>query len=342
VHSGRTEATLVARPRGRLEETLSALQQGDLTAARAAFAAYDQEWNGIEVYVNFRSRELYGEIESDYEADIERALEQPAPDLGQLIAQLQAMLAKYDEAIVLSDTGPPISPVFDDVARIRIARAPLRTVPDALKAADVARARALFGEFQARWPEVRPLFDQRSADTSREVDAALGDVDRALMAPSTDPTEAAGRVNYLLDRFNFGLNLVNAAARNADLARTGFSAQDVTQAAELGALGADLDASLSRWTSRDYQGAGDLARRAGQRFERVLPALQAKGNAEMPVRRSLDAYTPLTDGPGDPASVRSANRAAIESAAIAQQALVGQFWTDPAFQSAYQQAVQNL
>ena len=120
-----------------------------------------------------------------------RGLLQAAPDPGQLIAQLQAMLAKYDEAIVLSDTGPPISPLFDDVARIRIARAPLRTVPDALKAGDLGRARAGFGEFQARWPEVRPLFDQRSADASREVDAALGDADRVLMAPSVDPTEAA-------------------------------------------------------------------------------------------------------------------------------------------------------
>jgi high-affinity iron transporter len=78
--SGRKEVQLVAAPRRRLEETMSALQAGNVGGARAAMDAFDSEWNGIEVYVNFRSRALYGEIESHYQADIVDALSAPQVD----------------------------------------------------------------------------------------------------------------------------------------------------------------------------------------------------------------------------------------------------------------------
>src|SRR5438477_11185518 len=126
--SGRKEVTLVAGPRRRLEETFTALQQGDIAAARAAFEAYNGDWNGVEVYVNYRSRALYGEIETHYEADIAEALGKANPDTTQIIPMLQTMVSKYDEAIRLSDSGPALSPLFDDVALIRTVRAPLRHV----------------------------------------------------------------------------------------------------------------------------------------------------------------------------------------------------------------------
>ena len=116
------------------------MQNNDLTAARSAMEAYNAEWNGIEVYVNFRSRDLYSEIESHYEADVDSALKAPDADRAQVLALVQAMIGKYDEAIRLSDTGEPLSPMFDDLAIMRTARAPLRTVSPALQAGDTAKA----------------------------------------------------------------------------------------------------------------------------------------------------------------------------------------------------------
>ncbi|HEX8969719.1 MAG TPA: FTR1 family protein, partial [Chloroflexota bacterium] len=83
--SNRPEATLVAGPRRRLEDLATALQRQDVGSARAALDAYDAEWNGIEVYVNVRSRALYGEIESHYQADITSALQQPQPDTARIL-----------------------------------------------------------------------------------------------------------------------------------------------------------------------------------------------------------------------------------------------------------------
>src|SRR5205823_2965892 len=136
-----------------------ALQQGDIAAARAAFEAYNGDWNGVEVYVNYRSRALYGEIEAHYEADIADALGKASPDPAQIIPMLQTMVAQYDEAIKLSDTGPALTTLFDDVAVVRTVRAPLRGVSPALKAGDVAKAKSGFAAFKSRWTEAQPLIE---------------------------------------------------------------------------------------------------------------------------------------------------------------------------------------
>ena len=56
--------------------------------ARAAFEAYDIGWNGIETYINIRSRELYTEIEVHYQAGITKGLNAPTPDAAALLARL--------------------------------------------------------------------------------------------------------------------------------------------------------------------------------------------------------------------------------------------------------------
>src|SRR5262249_18810435 len=151
-----------------------------------AMQAYDSEWNGVEVYVNFRSRALYGEIESHYQADITSALEDPQADPKQILPMVEAMVGQYDEAIKLSDTGAPLSPRLDDLATLRIARAPLRDVSPALKAGDSARASARFAEFKSRWPTAQPLLAARSADVAQEINAAIEAADRSLNATTAD------------------------------------------------------------------------------------------------------------------------------------------------------------
>jgi hypothetical protein len=332
--------TQVVGPRRRLEELHAALQRRDIPAARSALEAYNGEWNGIEVYVNFRSRALYGEIETHYESDITTALESANPDPAAILPLVRGMVAQYDEAIKLSDTGPAISPLFEDVAAVRIVRAPLRNVVPALKANDLTKAKAAFDAFKARWGEAHPYFSARSAQAVKDIDAALAQADRAMSAPPINANEAAPLVTDLMDRYNFGVNLLNAAARNADLTKSAATDPDVKSAATLGAIQQDLATSLSLWEGSNHRAAGDLAHRTlQQRFESVASALKAKAGADAPVRKALEAYAAVAGQPGDASAVRSAQRAAVEAVAIGQQALVGQFWTDTAFKEAYERAL---
>ena len=52
----RFEVTSIKAVRPHLVNTVTALQQRDVAKAKAAFEAYDSAWNGIEVYINTRSR----------------------------------------------------------------------------------------------------------------------------------------------------------------------------------------------------------------------------------------------------------------------------------------------
>jgi predicted lipid-binding transport protein (Tim44 family) len=55
----RFEVSSVKAVRPTLVDTITAFQQRDLARAKAAFEAYDSAWNGIETYINIRSKEMY-------------------------------------------------------------------------------------------------------------------------------------------------------------------------------------------------------------------------------------------------------------------------------------------
>src|SRR5436190_9552949 len=115
----RLEVSAVKAPRAFLIETLSALQQGNAQRAKEAFEAYDSAWNGIEVYISTRSRALYQVLELELQARITKALGTPHPDMAALIADVQAMIAKYDEAIDIVTKASPLNPLYDELARLR-------------------------------------------------------------------------------------------------------------------------------------------------------------------------------------------------------------------------------
>jgi high-affinity iron transporter len=210
--SGRREATLVSGPRYLLEVAATAVANNDMPAARAAMDAYDAQWNGIEVYVNFRSRDLYGEIETHWQADINRALADPSADASQILPMLHSMMASYDQAIRLSDTGAPLSPLFDDVATLRTVRAPLRAVSPALEAGDTAKASAAYAEFRARYSLVTPLISVRAPDILPQINDALAQADAAMRNPTVD---SAASVDALVSAYNVAVNAVNTDARDA-------------------------------------------------------------------------------------------------------------------------------
>jgi len=135
----RFEVSSIKAVRPNLVKTVGALEKQDAAGARAAFDAYDSAWNGIEVYINVRSADMYAALEKNYQTRIAEGLKAPKPDFAKLLPDAKAMLAKYDEAITMVEKGAPLNRLYDDVAHLRIVRSHLREVNPALKAGRVTR-----------------------------------------------------------------------------------------------------------------------------------------------------------------------------------------------------------
>jgi hypothetical protein len=210
----RFEVTSVKAVRPTLADTVAALQQRDVARAKAAFEAYDSAWNGIEVYINTRSKEMYEFLEINYQRKIAKALDAATPDMAALLADAQVMLAKYDEAIGLVSKAPALNPLYDDVARLRIVRAHLREVPPALKAGDVAKARKSFAAFDSSWDSIEDLIKARSDDNYVAIEKGMIDIEQALMPEKPDAAKVTALVNDVMAKYNASLAEVMKEARS--------------------------------------------------------------------------------------------------------------------------------
>jgi hypothetical protein len=210
----RFEITSIKAVRPTLVDTVAALQQRDVARAKAAFAAYDSAWNGIEVYINVRSKEMYDVLEHNYQAKIAKALEAANPDPAAVLADAQVMLAKYDEAIGLVSKAAPLNPLYDDIARLRIVRAHLREVIPAMKAGDVAKARKSYEAFDTSWDSIEDLIKARSEDNYVAVEKGMIEIEKALMPEKPDAAKVTALVNEVLARYNASLAEVVKEARS--------------------------------------------------------------------------------------------------------------------------------
>ena len=209
----RFEITSIKAVRPALVNTVTALEKRDAAAARTAFAAYDSAWNGIEVYVNVRSKPMYDALEHGFQARIEKALASGTPDFTAVQEDAKAMLTKFDEMVDLVAKSPPLDPLYDDVARLRIVRAHLREVPPALKAGDFAKARKSFKEFDATWDSIEDLIKARSADAYVEIEKGMIEIEKALMPEKPDVAHATALVNSVMGRYNAILAEIAKEAR---------------------------------------------------------------------------------------------------------------------------------
>jgi hypothetical protein len=210
----RFEVTSIKAVRPTLAETVAALQQRDAPRARAAFEAYDSAWNGIEVYINTRSKEMYDLLEHNYQSKIAKALDAANPDTAALLADAQVMLAKYDEVIGLVSKAAPLNPLYDDIARLRIVRAHLREVIPAMKAGDVAKARKSFEAFDDAWDSIEDLIKARSADNYVAVEKGMIEIEQALTPDKPDPAKVTALVNEVMAKYNASLAEVVKEARS--------------------------------------------------------------------------------------------------------------------------------
>ena len=209
----RFEVKSIKAVRPHLADMVAALQQRDLAKAKAALEAYDSAWNGIEVYINTRSRPLYQALEIELQAKITKALESPNPDLAAVLADARALLAKYDEAIGVVEKAAPLNALYDDVARLRIVRAHLREVPPALKAGNFAKARKSFEAFDHNWDSIEDLIKAKSADAYVAIEKGMIDIEQALMPDKPDVDKVTALVADVMSKYNAQLAEIVKEAR---------------------------------------------------------------------------------------------------------------------------------
>ncbi len=210
----RFEVTSIKAVRPPLADTVAALAQRNVAAARVAFDAYDSAWNGIEVYINTRSKELYDVLEHNYQAKIAKALEATEPDTAAVLGDAKTMLAKFDEAIGLVSSAQPLNPLYDDVARLRIVRAHLREVVPALKAGNIAKARKSYEEFDENWDSIEDLIKARSSDNYVAVEKGMIEIEQALTPDKPDVAKVTALVNEVMAKYNASLADVMKEARS--------------------------------------------------------------------------------------------------------------------------------
>src|SRR5262245_3254611 len=210
----RFEITSIKAVRPTLVNTIAALQVPDIDRAKAAFEAYDSAWNGIEVYVNVRSKEMYQTLEHEFQPRITKGLEEASnPNIPALLADVQAMLAKYDEMVALIASMPPLNPLYDDVARLRIVRAHLREVQPAWKAGNFARARHSFQAFDDNWDSIEDLIKARNADSYVAIEKAMIEIEKAFKSEQPDVARVTAMVNEVMRLYNEALAEVVKEAR---------------------------------------------------------------------------------------------------------------------------------
>ncbi len=210
----RFEVTSIKAVRPNLVATLTALQQKDIAKAKDAFEAYDSAWNGIEVYINTRSKDTYNLLELDLQDRITKGMNAPAPDFAKLVADTQTMIAKYDDAIAMVTNAKPLNPLYDDIARLRIVRAPLRVVIPALKAGNVEKARKSYETFDTNWDSIEDLIKARSADAYVAIEKGMIQIEQALMPDKPDLAQVTSLVTALNMQYNATLAEIVKEARS--------------------------------------------------------------------------------------------------------------------------------
>jgi septation ring formation regulator EzrA len=209
----RFEVTSVKAVRPTLVRTVDALQKNNPKAAKDAFGEYDSAWNGIEVYINTRSMEMYNALEREMQAKLTAGLNESTPNVPDMLALAKAMLAKYDEAIAMVEKGEPLNPLYDDVARLRIVRAHLREVNPALKAGDLAKARKSYAAFDEKWDSIEDLVKERDVKAYNTIEEGMTNIGLALKPAMPDVNKVQTLVSGVMDDYNKIVAQVTREAR---------------------------------------------------------------------------------------------------------------------------------
>ena len=213
IAADRFEVTSIKAVRPTLVKTVDALLKNNPKAAKEAFGDYDSAWNGIEVYINTRSKDMYDALEHDMQAKLTAGLAEATPNVPDLLPLAKAMLVKFDQAIAMVEKAQPLNPLYDDVARLRIVRAHLREVNPALKAGDLAKARKSFGQFDEKWDSIEDLVKDRNVKAYTTIEDGMTNIGLALKPVMPDVAKVQTLVSGVMDDYNKIVAQVTREAR---------------------------------------------------------------------------------------------------------------------------------
>ncbi len=323
------EATRLATARPKLEALTAALAAGDLEASHDALEAYDAVWNGNEIYIQYRSLSTYLKLEADLQVAIEEGLASDAPNFAEMKTISEELSAVFEGSIAAAEQGPALNPLFDDLATVRIIRADLRITNAALDDGKVEKAAEYFATFAENFfNDAYPLLKLRNEESAEVTEIAVDDAVAAFADATKSAEDLASLTGKVLSEYNYGVGLVNAAARGFDPSKTELTTLDLIRLSQLHDVRILLLKSMKAWTAGDFDTAASVAEVAGTRaFDQVKPALIAKG-ADGALKSLLDSYVALAGAAGDAKEVGDANRAAVRAIGVAEQAILGQFWAD--------------
>ena len=209
----RFEVTSLKAVRPTLVRTADALQKNNPKAAKEAFGDYDSAWNGVEVYINTRSPEMYNALEREMQAKLTMVLNESSPNVADALALSKEMLAKFDEASAMVEKAQPLGPLYDDVARLWIVRAHLREVNPAMKAGDVAKARKSYAQFDEKWDSIEDLVKERDVKAYNTIEDGMTTIGLALKQATPDATKVQTAVSGVMDEYNKIVAQVSREAR---------------------------------------------------------------------------------------------------------------------------------
>ncbi len=195
-----------------LSKALAALQTGDFTGAKAAFADFDTGWKGVEMYFFTRDKNTY-EIENNLRLKIINGLNEAKPDAAVLSVDTRALLARYDASLAIAEKAAPLNPLFDDVARLRMFRASLREVDIAIRAGDFAKARKSLAVFSGKLDSVSGLLKARSPEALDAVTTGAAQLQTGLKGAKPDVNQSLSAIRAMMAKYNIVLNQVTAEAR---------------------------------------------------------------------------------------------------------------------------------
>ena len=136
--------------------------------------------------------------------------------MASLISDVRAMIAKYDEAIDVVEKAPPLNPLYDEVARLRIVRAYLREVNSALRAGNIAKARTSFENFNDKWFDIEDFVRAQSLDAYVAIERGMLAIEDALlMTENPDAAQVMGLVTVVMAPYNTIVAEVQRQARSA-------------------------------------------------------------------------------------------------------------------------------
>jgi hypothetical protein len=113
------------------------------------------------------------------------------------------MLAKFDETVAMIEKSPALSPVYDDVARLRIVRAHLREVNPALKVGNLSKAKKSFEAFEDAWFNIEDFVRGRSLDAYVAIESGMVEIERVLLTPDKpDAGAVAALVSKVMTEYS--------------------------------------------------------------------------------------------------------------------------------------------